>query len=171
MTVRRDALNDTRVVGSRRLEDVTLTALRVVAGLMLAQHGVQKHFGLLMPPAQPFRGAPEMLSQMWVAGTLEIGGGLLLAIGLLTRPVAFVLSGLMAAAYFIAHAPRGFWPVLNGGELAALYCFVFLAFAALGGGRYSVDGMIRRRRHGPARAERRLGKWRARSRASGAVRS
>lgn len=86
---------------------------------MLVQHGVQKHFGLLLPPDQPFAGAPELFSAMWVAGTLEIIGGLLLALGLFTRPVAFVLSGLMAFAYFIVHAPQGFWPILNQGELAA----------------------------------------------------
>jgi len=81
---------------------------------------------------------------MWIAGTLEVVGGLLLAFGFLTRPVAFLLSGLMASAYFIAHVPQGFWPILNGGELAALYCFVFLAFWALGGGRYSVDAILDR---------------------------
>lgn len=122
------------------LPNITLAALRIVAGLMLMQHGVQKHFGLLALPNTPaFTGGPEFLSPMWIAGTLEIGGGLLLALGLFTRPVAFVLSGLMAAAYFSVHAPQGFWPVQNGGELAALYCFVFLMFAAVGGSRYSLD--------------------------------
>jgi putative oxidoreductase len=115
---------------------------------MLLQHGLQKHFGLLLPPDQTFTGAPGLFSAMWVAGTLEIIGGLLLAIGLFTRPVAFALSGLMASAYFIVHAPQGFWPILNQGELAALYCFVFLAFAAIGGGPYSVDGAIGAHRGG-----------------------
>jgi putative oxidoreductase len=115
---------------------------------MLVQHGVQKHFGLLMPPGSPSFGALEPFSMLWVAGTLEIIGGLLLALGLFTRPVAFVLSGLMAFAYFIGHARNGFWPAVNQGELAALYCFVFLAFAAIGGGRYSVDGAIARHRVG-----------------------
>jgi putative oxidoreductase len=110
---------------------------------MLMQHGVQKHFGWLLPADRAFA-APELLSRMWIAGSLEIAGGLLLAIGLFTRPVAFVLSGLMAFAYFIAHAPNGFWPILNRGELAALYCFVFLMFAVIGGGRYSLDGMMGR---------------------------
>lgn len=146
ITVQRDALDDTPVVRWSRIPDIGLTLLRVVAGLMLVQHGVQKHFGLLKPPDMPFRGAPELFSQMWIAGALEIGGGLLLALGALTRPVAFVLAGLMASAYFIAHAPRGFWPILNNGELAALYCFVFLAFAAVGGGPYSLDGILRRSR-------------------------
>ena len=124
--------------------DLVLAALRVVAGLMLVQHGVQKHLGWLLPPDRPFSGAPEMWSRMWIAGTLEVVGGLLLAFGFLTRPVAFLLSGLMASAYFIAHAPQGFWPILNNGELAALYCFVFLAFSVLGGGRYSVDAILDR---------------------------
>ncbi len=129
-----------------RLPDITLGLLRVAAALMLVQHGVQKHMGWLLPADRPFGGSPGMFSQMWIAGTLEIGGGLLLAAGLFTRPVAFVLSGLMASAYFIAHLPRGFWPILNGGELAALYCFVFLMFAVFGGGRYSMDALMGRSR-------------------------
>lgn len=122
--------------------DFVLAALRVVAGLMLVQHGVQKLLGWLLPADRAFTGAPEIWTRSWTAGTLETVGGLLLTIGFLTRPVAFVLSGLMAFAYFIAHAPDGFWPILNGGELAALYCFVFLAFSVLGGGRYSVDALL-----------------------------
>lgn len=130
-----------------RLQDIALAALRVAAALMFVQHGVQKHFGLLLPDGQAFAGGPDPFTMFWIAGTLEIAGGLLLAIGLFTRPVAFVLSGLMAFAYFIVHAPQNFWPTLNKGELAALYCFVFLAFAAVGGGRYSVDAMIAQRRN------------------------
>jgi len=75
---------------------------------------------------------------------LELGGGFLLLLGLFTRPVAFVLSGLMAFAYFISHAPAGFWPIVNRGELAALYCFVFLYIAAAGGGPWSADGWLRK---------------------------
>jgi putative oxidoreductase len=147
ITVQRDALDDTPVVRWSRLPDIALTLLRVVAGLMFMQHGVQKLFGLLqMPGMPPFGGPPPFLSMMWIAGVLETFGGLLVALGALTRPVAFLLSGQMAVAYFMAHAPRGFWPVLNQGEVAALYCFVFLAFAALGGGPYSVDGLFRKRR-------------------------
>ena len=122
---------------------VAFTLLRVMAGLMLVQHGVQKHFGWLVPAARPWGGAPDPFSQPWIAGTLEIGGGILLALGLFTRPVAFLLSGLMAFAYFLSHAPRGFWPILNDGELPALYAFVFLTFAAIGGGPYSVDALFR----------------------------
>ena len=129
-----------------RFPDIALGLLRLVAGLMLVQHGVQKHFGWLLPADRPFAGAPAAFSQDWIAGTLEVGGGLLLAAGLFTRPVAFVLSGLMAAAYFLVHAPQGFWPIQNGGELAALYSFVFLMFAAVGGGRYSADAVLGRGR-------------------------
>jgi putative oxidoreductase len=126
------------------LPHLTIGALRLVAGLMFMQHGVQKHLGWLLPPDRPFMGSPETFSQMWFAGTLEIVGGFLVAIGLFTRPVAFLLSGMMATAYFIAHMPQGFWPILNGGELAVLYCFIFLALSTLGGGRFSVDAMLRK---------------------------
>lgn len=127
-----------------RLPNLGLAALRIVAGLMLMQHGVQKHFGLLLDPGQPFT-HPAPLSQMWIAGALELVGGALLALGLFTRVVAFVLSGELAFAYFLVHAPRGMFPILNHGELAALYCFVFLAFAGVGGGRYSLDALMLRR--------------------------
>ena len=127
------------------LPNITLTALRIIAGLMLVQHGLQKHFGLLLAPGQPSFGALRPFSMLWIAGTLEIGGGLLLALGLFTRPVAFVLSGLMALAYFLGHAKNGLFPAVNGGELAVLYCFVFLVFAAVGGGRYSLDHLLDQR--------------------------
>ncbi len=133
------------LVRRETLPQITLGALRVVTGLMFMQHGVQKHFGLLLPPDRPFTGAPAPMTQMWLAGTLEIFGGFLIAIGLFTRPIAFVLSGMMAVAYFQAHAPRAFWPAINGGELAVLYCFIFLALSALGGGRYSADALLRHR--------------------------
>jgi putative oxidoreductase len=128
-----------------RFEESILALLRVVAALMLMQHGVQKLFGMLLPPDRPAQPL-ELLSQRGLAGVLEVFGAALLAIGLFTRPVAFVLSGLMAFAYFLAHAPDSFWPILNGGELAALYSFVFLYFAARGGGPYSVDALLQRRR-------------------------
>lgn len=127
-------------------QPVALAALRIMAGLMLAQHGVQK----LLGEFGGHRGTPEataeLMSRSGVAGVLELVGGLLLAVGLFTRPVAFVLSGLMASAYFLAHAPDGFWPIMNRGELAALYCFVFLLLAATGPGAASVDGLLRARR-------------------------
>jgi putative oxidoreductase len=106
-------------------------------------------FGALQPPGQSFSGAPDTFSMMWIAGVLELGGGLLLALGLLTRPVAFLMAGQMAVAYFMVHNPQNFWPILNGGELAALYCFVFLMYAAIGGGRYSLDQLIKSRKTQP----------------------
>lgn len=118
-----------------------LNALRIVTGLLFLQHGLPKLFGILG------RDTPaEFPSLFWVAGVLEVFGGALIALGFLTRPVAFVLAGEMAVAYFYAHLPQGFWPVMNGGELAALYCFVYLFFAANGGGAFSLDGLIAARR-------------------------
>ena len=128
------------------IHDIGLFLLRVVAGGMLMQHGGQKLFGFPPSGGQAFTGDPELLSQMWIAGVLETFGGLLLVLGLFTRIVGFVLAGELAVAYFTAHAPRGFFPILNRGELAALYCFVFLFFAAAGGGRYSLDGLMFGRR-------------------------
>jgi putative oxidoreductase len=128
------------------LHDVALLLLRVVAGAMLMQHGGQKLFGFPPSAGHPFTGAPALFSQMWVAGVLEAFGGLLLLLGLLTRIVGFLLAGELAVAYFTAHAPRGLFPILNMGELAVLYCFVFLFFTAAGGGRYSMDRLIFGRR-------------------------
>jgi len=107
-------------------------ALRIVAGLLFAQHGVQKLFGMLGGTQMP------LLSQMGLAGVIETFGGLAIALGLFTSPVAFVASGQMAVAYFQAHAPRGLWPIQNGGELAALNCLLFLYIAARGSGRWSL---------------------------------
>lgn len=109
--------------------------LRIVAGLAFAQHGAQKLFGSLGGTAV------ELASQRGVAGVIEFVGGLLIAIGLFTSPVAFLASGEMAVAYFQAHAPRGFWPIQNGGELAVLYCFIFLYFSAVGSGKLSIDSI------------------------------
>jgi putative oxidoreductase len=128
------------------LHDVGLFLLRVVAGAMLMQHGGQKLFGFPPSAGRAFAGAPELFSKMWVAGVFETFGGLLLVLGLLTRIVGFLLAGELAVAYFTAHAPRGFFPILNQGELAALYCFVFLFLAAAGGGRYSLDRLVFHRR-------------------------
>lgn len=118
---------------------VLLSILRIVTGLLFIQHGTQKW---LLFPAGNTRATLESLGG--IAGLLELVGGALIIVGLFTRPVAFVLSGLMAFAYFIAHAPRGFWPILNAGELAALYCFIFLYLAAAGGGPWSFDRWLRR---------------------------
>jgi putative oxidoreductase len=112
-----------------------LSLLRIVTGFLFMAHGTQKWLGFPVPRASPM----ELWSLGGAAGMLELAGGALMIIGLFTRPVAFVLSGLMAFAYFIGHAPQGFWPIVNRGELAALYCFVFLYFAAAGGGPWSID--------------------------------
>ncbi len=120
--------------------------LRVVSGAVLMQHGVQKLFGWLLAPERTFRGMPPMFSQMWIAGILEVVGGTLIILGLFTRPVAFLLAGQMAVAYFKAHAPRSFWPVLNGGEPTVLLCFIFLYLFAAGSGPYSLDALLSRRR-------------------------
>jgi putative oxidoreductase len=116
------------------------SVLRVVAGFLFIAHGTQKLFGV--PAAEP-RDPVELLSLAGVAGVLETFGGLLLLLGLFTRPVSFLLSGEMAVAYFLRHLPQGFWPILNRGELAALYCFLFLYFAAAGGGPWSLDVLRR----------------------------
>ena len=117
-----------------------LSVLRIVTAFMFMIHGTQKWFGFPVPRATP----TTLMSLSGVAGLLELVGGALLLVGLFTRPVAFVLSGLMAFAYFIAHAPQDFWPIVNRGELAALYVFVFLYLAAAGGGPWSVDRLLRR---------------------------
>jgi putative oxidoreductase len=110
--------------------------LRIVTGLLLLQHGTGKIIGF--PAGLPYIDKLP-LPMLYFTGLMELIGGLLIVIGLFTRPVAFVLSGFMAAAYFIAHFPMNFFPVLNGGELAILYCFVFLYLAAAGAGPISLD--------------------------------
>jgi putative oxidoreductase len=112
-----------------------LSVLRIMSGLLFLQHGTTKY--LSIPVTKMSAVAP--LSVSGVAGLIELVGGILIVVGLFTRPVAFILSGTMAVAYFYAHFPQGFFPILNGGELSALYCFVFLFVAAAGGGAWSVD--------------------------------
>jgi putative oxidoreductase len=124
------------------------TLLRVIAGALFMQHGMQKLFGLLVDPSQPWNGPPAMFSQFWFAGVLEAFGGFLIVVGLLTRPVAFLLAGEMAVAYFTAHFPRSFWPILNGGEHTVLFCFVFLYLFVTGAGPFSLDAILRNRRGG-----------------------
>jgi len=136
------ALSDTLNTWAPRCLSVT----RAVAGLLYMQHGLSKLF--LFPGAMP--GGPTEavapLSFMGLAGWLELGGGILLVLGLFTRPVAFVLSGMMAVAYFMAHAPRSFYPILNGGDLAILFCFFFLYLFFAGGGVWSLDALMARRK-------------------------
>jgi putative oxidoreductase len=119
-----------------------LSVLRIISAFLFMQHGGQKLFGFPAEQRYPF----ELFSLSGTAGVLELFGGFLLLIGLFTRPVAFLLSGLMAFAYFIAHAPQAFWPLNNGGELATLFSFVFLYFVFAGGGSWSVDSLCRCKR-------------------------
>jgi putative oxidoreductase len=112
--------------------------MRVVVGLLFACHGAQKLFGLL--GGVDGRGASAPLASLFgLAGIIEFFGGLLIALGLVAGYAAFIASGEMAGAYFMAHLPRGFWPIANGGELAVLYCFVFLYIACRGAGVWSID--------------------------------
>ncbi len=117
-----------------------LSVLRIMSGLLLLQHGTTKY--LSVPPGPMNNASPMTMGG--AAGIFELVGGVMLVLGFFTRPVAFVLSGVMAIAYFYAHAPRGFYPILNGGELAVFYCFVFLYLAAAGGGAWSVDRVMKR---------------------------
>jgi putative oxidoreductase len=124
-----------------------LSVLRIVVAFMFMSHGMQKILGFPVPASHPI----ALASLSGVAGLLELFGGALLLIGLFTRPVAFILSGEMAFAYFMAHAPQGFWPLLNRGELAVAYCFLFLYFAVAGAGVWSIDWWWRNRSHDTAR--------------------
>jgi putative oxidoreductase len=109
-----------------------LSILRIIVALLLLEHGLQKYFGF--PSA-----GPPMTSLLYVQGLIEIVGGILLLVGAYTRVVAFILSGDMAAAYFMAHFPRSFFPAVNGGDAAVLFCFVFFYLVFAGGGPWSVD--------------------------------
>jgi putative oxidoreductase len=121
-----------------------LSLLRIILGFLFVQHGGTKILG--WPAAvMPGGGTAPLMSQAGVAGVVELCGGALLLVGLFTRPVAFLLSGLMAFAYFLGHAGEGFWPVLNNGALAVIYCFVCLYISAAGGGPWSLDASMRRR--------------------------
>ncbi|WP_088346539.1 MULTISPECIES: DoxX family protein [Rhodomicrobium] len=118
---------------------VLLSVLRFMTGLLLLQHGFTKYLNF---PVGPMNNASPT-TMGGAAGILELVGGVLLILGLFTRPVAFILSGMTAVAYFYAHYPRGFYPILNGGELAVLYCFVLLYIASVGGGPLSLDRAVR----------------------------
>ncbi len=114
-----------------------LSVLRIMTGLLFLAHGTTKIFRF--PLTDYFKDGVPLFSFMGFAGLLEVVGGILIVLGLFTRVTAFILSGMMAVAYFMAHAPQGFYPILNGGELAIMYCFVFLYLAAAGGGPWSLD--------------------------------
>jgi putative oxidoreductase len=122
-----------------RHRPTALAGLRIITGLMFMQHGTQKIFSFPAEAMGPF----QLMSQMGIGGVLELVGGALIVLGLFTRPVAFLLSGMMAVAYFQFHAMAGgLFPMVNGGELAALYCWVFLYLVFAGPGAFSVDGIL-----------------------------
>src|SRR5262249_53600735 len=125
-----------------------LSILRIIVGLLFLEHGTSKYLSL---PVSPLTGVAPM-SLSGINGMIELVGGVLIVLGLFTRPVAFILAGDMAVAYFIAHGPRGFFPLLNAGELAIIYCFVFLYLAVAGGGVWSLGQATRQ--HGPRWKER-----------------
>jgi putative oxidoreductase len=118
-----------------------LSVLRIIAGLLIIQHGMGKILGF---PVYPAYANVQPMSMIGAAGIIELIGGALLVLGLFTRLAAFILSGEMAFAYFIAHAPKDFHPLINGGTLAILYCFTFLYLASAGGGPWSVDAAMKR---------------------------
>ncbi len=128
-----------------RFAPLALSLMRVVFAVTFFAHGTQKILGF---PASDM--VPPVGSLAWVAGILELVGGALLILGLFTRPVAFILSGQMAVAYWMAHAPQGPFPALNGGDAAILYCFVFLYLVFAGGGLWSLDALLSKGRSVPA---------------------
>jgi putative oxidoreductase len=123
------------------LSSRVLSVVRIVVGLLFLEHGTAKYLGF---PA--LQRTPDAMSMSGVGGMLELIGGALLVAGLFTRPVAFILCGEMAVAYFYAHFPRNFFPVINGGDATILYCFIFLYLAFAGAGPWSLDAMFSRRR-------------------------
>ena len=129
------------IMKSSRLTPYLLSVLRIVAGALFVAHGTQKLFGV---PGHPFHAPVFAVSLMFAAGVLETFGGALMVLGLFTRQVAFVLSGEMAVAFFMQHYPGGPWPILNGGELAVLYCFLWLLFCVAGPGPISLDKLRKR---------------------------
>ncbi len=115
-----------------------LSILRIMAALLFLEHGLSKFFGF---PARTMA-APALFDMEWFAAAIEFGGGILLTLGLFTRPVALIMSGEMAIGYFLFHAPDGFYPYLNHGELAVMYCFVFFYFVFAGAGPLSLDALL-----------------------------
>src|SRR5262249_14262325 len=122
-----------------KLTPVVLSIVRIVVGLIFLEHATQKLFGF---PAPPQRGLPAMMTLTWFAAIIEIVCTPFLIAGLFTRLAAFILSGEMAVAYWYAHHPRNLYPLLNGGDPAILYCFIFLYLAAAGGGSISLDSVL-----------------------------
>jgi putative oxidoreductase len=124
-----------------RLQPYVLSILRIMAGLLFCEHGLSKLFGF-----PPHGAMPPFLALEWFAGCIELTGGILVALGLLTRPAAFLMSGEMAIGYFLEHAPKSFFPLLNGGDAAVLYCFIFLYLVFAGSGPLSLDALVWRKR-------------------------
>lgn len=122
-----------------------LSIVRIMVALLFFEHGLSKLFGF--PQAVP---PPSLFSLSWFAGVIELVGGALLLVGLFSRTSAFIMSGEMAFAYFISHAPRDFFPINNRGDAAILYCFIFLYIAFAGGGAWSLDALLARRKSSPA---------------------
>lgn len=129
-----------------RAAQITYFLLRIVVGFLFCQTGGLILFGWFGGMPGTDGSAPPLLSQVGIGGLLEFFGGIAIMLGLLTRPVAFILSGMMAVAYWQFHAPSGTWPVQNQGMPAVLFCFIFLFMAAQGGGDWSLDALIRRTR-------------------------
>jgi putative oxidoreductase len=130
-------------MNTSRWQPTMLSLLRIVAAFSFASHGSQKLFAFPVTAPQP---TAHAFTLFWLAGVCEFFGGTLMLLGLFARPVAFVLAGEMAVAYFTQHAPNGFWPLLNRGELATVYCFVWLYIVAAGPGPWSVDAWLAHRR-------------------------
>lgn len=129
-----------------RYAPYVLSILRIVAGLLFLEHGMSRLFGFPSPlPPSP------ILSLYWFAGAIEFFGGLLVLLGLFTRPAAFIMSGEMAFAYFMSHAPHGLFPILNRGDAAILFCFIFLYLVFAGAGPWSLDALWRQRDAAPLR--------------------
>ena len=136
-------MSDSNVLAKwRSLAPVLLSVLRIVGAFMLLQAGTTKLFG--WPMAMPGGSTVSLMTQTGIGGLLEVVGGALLLAGLFTRPVAFVLSGEMAVAYFQFHQPNGLWPIVNQGQPAVLYCFIWLYLSAAGGGPWSLDALRRK---------------------------
>ena len=133
-----------------RFVQIAYFLLRVVSGLLFFHAGSMKILGWFGGIPAAMGGPPAMWSQIWIGGMLELIGGALILVGLFTGPVAFILSGEMAVAYWQFHAPNGTWPIQNHGEPAVLFCFIFLYIAARGGGEWSLDALLKRRRGGRA---------------------